>query len=343
MVFKEMKAAMHRRILRWLPVVLVLTLLVPGLTTSAQGGTNLLNNPGFEGFYRSFRYGEAITDLVLEFRIADGWTPWYRPQADSDPGWRYRRPEYRPATYSYNGSAAQQYFTSFGTHQAGVLQPVRGAVAGQTYRFAIAAYMWSSNSEDLYNSVDPGDARIRIGIDPTGGVNPYGDSVVWGPFQTFYDEWRVLAVDAVAQSSALTVFVWSEQSYPVVHNDVALDEAFLGLASAAPVPAGAVPAADEAAPAEEAAAVEAPAEAPAPAAAAASPSGITYTPDVNLKLRASIQGSLVDVVPAGVPVAVVGVTEDGNWVQLTYNGQTGWAASWLGAYSVAFEALPIVP
>lgn len=310
---------------------MLLLALVPAV--AAQGG-NLLNNPGFEGFYRSYNYGSTIDQLVLEFRVADGWTPWFRPQAAGDPGWRYRRPEYRPASYSYNGSAAQQFFTSFGTHQAGLLQRVATATPGQTYRFSIAAYIWSSNEENTQRSAVPGDARVRVGIDPAGGTNPYASSVVWSPFATFYDTWRVLSVDAVASSRSLTVFVWSEQTFPVVHNDVALDEAYLGLASGAP-------ASDEPE-VESAAAVEPASPEPAAPVSPASPTGITLVSDANLRLRATVYGRTLSVIPAGTPVAVLGRSPDRNWTLVEYNGQQGWVASWIGAYSGSFDALPEV-
>ncbi len=313
--------------------VSMLLVLLLGIVPVAVGqGGNLLNNPGFEGFYRSYNYGNTIDQLVLEFRVADGWTPWFRPQAAGDPGWRYRRPEYRPASYSYNGSAAQQFFTSFGTHQAGLFQRVTNATPGQTYRFSIAAYIWSSNEENVLQSTVPGDARVRVGIDPNGGTNPYASSVVWSPFATFYDSWRVLAVDAVAGSRSLTVFVWSEQTFPVVHNDVALDEAYLGLASGAPVPG--------ASDGESEPGVEEAVPQPAVPIAPASPTGITLTADTNLRMRATIYGSTLGVIPAGTPVLALGRSPDRNWTLVEYNGQQGWVASWIGVYSASFDTLP---
>ena len=302
---------------------------------SAQGGGNLLANPGFEGFYRSFGSGQ---DLVLEFRVADGWLPWYRQQGADDPEWRYRRPEYRPASYSYNGSAAQQFFTSFGTHEAGLMQRVARVAPGQTYRFSLAMYIWSSTGGDFYRSEQPGIVSVRLGIDPTGGTNPYASSVVWSPFATFYDEWRVLSVDAVAQSNAATVFVWSSAQYPVVHNDVAMDEAYFGLAANAPQGSAPVASALEVS-------ADAPAQPePAPAASAPvfSPTGVTVTVDSNVKMRASVYGAVLDVLPAGTTAAVLGRSADLNWTLVEYNGQSGWIGSWLGRYSQSFESLPVV-
>lgn len=318
-------------------ICLLLALLIPMVSVSAQGGSNLLSNPGFEGFYRSFRYGNAPEDLVLEFRVADGWNPWYRPQGADDPEWRYRRPEYRPASYSYNGSPAQQFFTSFGTHQAGVFQRVSTAAAGRTYRFSVAAYIWSSNGGNFYSSDSPGNARVRVGIDPLGGTNAYAASVVWSPFATFYDSWRVLSVDAVAASRTLTVFVWSEQDYPVVHNDVALDDAYLGLSNGAPASAvGAdsvdTPLSDTA----EEVATARPVTAP-------NPGRVTFTSGADVRQRGAIYGKVLNVIPAGMPVSVLGRSADRNWAFVEYNGQQGWVGSWLGVFSVVFDSIPVVP
>ncbi len=334
----------RRHLLGMLSVVLLVLAALPAIgSVAAQGGGNLLANPGFEGFYRSYGSG---ADLVLEFRVADGWAPWFRRQGPADPEWQYRRPEYRPGSYSYNGSASQQFFTSYGTHQAGLFQQVRGVVAGQTYRFSLAMYIWSSMGGDFYRSEQPGVVSVRVGIDPAGGTNPYAASVVWSPFATFYDEWRVLAVDAVAQSSRASVFVWSSAQYPVVHNDVAVDDAYFGLAAHAPVAAGEPAVPESPAPAADMAeqAAEPPAEAPvAPGLSVLSPGETTVTVDANVRLRATVYGQVLDVIPAGMTVAALGRSADLNWTAVEYNGQQGWIGSWLGQYSQPFEELPVVP
>lgn len=343
------------RLSRALALLLLTALLLPLTLVSAQDGgavtgPNLLYNPGFEGFYQSYRYGPSIEDLVLEFRIADGWNPWFRQQSPEDPAWRNRRPEYRPSSYNYNGTAAQQFFTSFSTHEAGLWQQVTNATPGETYRFSIAAYVWSSMGEDLFHSERPGGVALRVGIDPTGGGNPYAETVAWSLFSTFYDEWRVLSVDTVAQSNAVTVFVWSQHASPATHNDIALDEAFLGTIdpSAAVVVEAATgadttsEAAEEAAPAEESVAADTPADEPAAAdqAVTGAPSLVSAVP---LRVRARPYARAVDLLPAGTRVPVLGRNSDGNYALVEYNGQQGWVASWLADFSVEFETLPVLP
>ncbi len=309
---------------RWLlPALALLVALgaASGAPALAQGGPNLLNNPGFEGQYVPYTYPDGTR--IGEFHIAAGWNPWFNEGL--------RRPEYKPGNYSYNGSASQQYFTSYSVHQAGLWQRVENATPGRTYRFSVAVYVWSSSEGDIYTSVQPGNVNVRVGIDPTGGISPYASTVIWSPFAMFYDQWRVLSVDAVAQSNALTVFVWSQPEFPVLHNDIALDEAYLG--EVAPAPAPTQPAAPAVHQAQQPAAFTQP---------TAAPDAITMRPIDDLRLRASIYGDTLDVIPAGFPVIVLGRTADRNWALVEYDGQQGWVASWLGRYSTAFDAIPVV-
>ncbi|MFC1959958.1 SH3 domain-containing protein [Chloroflexota bacterium] len=352
-------------------IVLMVALLLGGLAVGlvqAQEG-NLLGNSGFEGHYRSYSFGETDPDTVLEFRIADGWNPWFRQQGEGERNDYYRRPEYRPGTYSYNGTMAQQFFTSFSTHEAGFFQRVPDRlIPGEVYRFNIAAYIWSSVGGDFYRSENPGDVKIRIGIDPLGETNPWSEDIVWSPFYTFYDEWQVLSVEAEAQSPSATVFVWSGQAYPVMHNDSAWDEAFFGLASSAPVVEAAAgelavegdaepvaeaepapseePTAEEAAPSDEAESPDAvvePAEVTPVTVSAYPLSGTTVTADLDLKLRTRKYADVLAVIPAGTVIEVYGRSADQDWAFVEYNGQQGWVASWYGRYSSPYAALPEIP
>lgn len=320
-----------RRTWQMMLMVMVMLAAVAG-PVGAQGGEvigpNLLRNPGFDGPYNS--YG-----TVLEFRVAPEWHPWYTPQEEGDPNWRNRRPEYRPATYVYEGLAAQQFFASYGTHQAGLWQQVAGVTPGATYRFSLAVYIWSSMEDDPLTSVNPAVFGVRVGIDPAGGTDPYAESVVWSPFETFYDAWQVLSVETVAQADVLTVFFWSQQSEPVVHNDVAVDAAALAQVNPAVVEAT-----------EEVSVSGEPASSAPPSALTepepTGPAVGVFTPDVNLRLRAAPGGEMLATVPFGIDVPVYGRSADDDWVLIAYDGVSGWVASWLGVYSIPFAALPVL-
>ena len=310
---------------------LLLALLVPVFSAGAQAGPNLLNNSGFEGKYTPYRYPDGRT--VGEFHIAAGWNPWFNEAL--------RRPEYKPSSYSYNYSAAQQFFTSYSTHEAGLWQRIESATPGRNYRFSLAVYIWSSSEGDIWHSVLPGAVSVRVGIDPTGGISPYAPSVVWSPFSMFYDEWRVLSVDAVAQSSAMTVFLWSQQLYPVQHNDVSVDEAYLGLAGAGTA-APAAPAAEPSTATDTAPAAD---QASAPAASQAQvgdPTDIFFTTYDYLNLREQPYGTILAVIPYNTRVPVFGRSADERWVLVDYEGQRGWVAAWLGSFTRSPENLPVI-
>lgn len=219
-----------------------------GLRESAAGSAyqaspNLLQNPSFEGDYSAWNW-------VNEAQVAPGWTPWWRDRTPDDPGAYYFKPEYKKADgYVYenrvhSGAAAQQWFTFYASHQAGMYQQVFGVTPGTRYRFTIWAQVWSSVKDNPTVSNDPADPRLQVGIDPRGFWNPWGDTVVWSGTYAFYDTWGQLTVEAVAQGDVLTVFMRSEPEWPVKHNDIYWDTAELvavGQGDAPPPTSTAVP------------------------------------------------------------------------------------------------------
>ncbi len=235
-----------RRIIVLIPIVLLLLALVGGERGAAVRAwqQNLLKNPGFEqGFFQ--------WSGINEIYAAHEWTPWWRTRTDDDPPATYFTPEYKKADgYIYpnrvhSGTAAQQWFTFYSTHQAGMYQQVSGVTPGASYRFTIWAQVWSSTEDDPLVSFDPAYANLQIGIDPTGNWNPWDDDVVWSGTASFYDSWGQLAVEAVARDSTITVFMRSEPNFSVKHNDMYWDDAVLvavaGGSSAPPPPSSPQP------------------------------------------------------------------------------------------------------
>ncbi len=191
-----------------------------------QEPQNLLKNPGFEqGFFQ--------WSGINEIYVAHEWTPWWRTRTDADPPATYFTPEYKKAdgyVFSnrvHSGTAAQQWFTFYSTHQAGMYQQVSGVTPGTRYRFTIWAQVWSSTEDDPLVSFDPAYPNLQIGIDPTGNWNPWDGDVVWSGTAAFYDSWGQLTVEAVARESTITVFMRSEPIFSVKHNDMYWDDAVL--------------------------------------------------------------------------------------------------------------------
>ena len=213
-----------------------------GSTANAQeSSTNLLANPGFEGafsgFVPIFPYQQEqckVAGVCNTAQVPGSWTPWWTPQSDSDEDWQNRMPEYKPVCpYApcpwperlAGGQQALQYFTFWGSHQAGFYQTA-SVPANATLKFSIFGQAWST-SGDSATSKDPTGVNMRIGIDPTGGINPYSATVVWSGFANPYDAYVPFEVIAQAQGDKVTVFTWSNPTEARKHNDIYWDEAAL--------------------------------------------------------------------------------------------------------------------
>ena len=232
----------------------LLALPTAGLRTAQaqETGPNLLVNGDFE----QGGVGQAwpFQDGIPEVQIAPGWRAFYldKPpdyvkipdycQGGSDTGCYWGRPEFRDVKsveYAYRvhgGQLAQKYFSWNRQHEAGLYQQVGGITVGSQLRFQIYMQTWSCLPENggcptTPNSNRPAPMHTKVGIDPTGGTNPWASTVVWsGEFDT-YDTWTAFWVEATAQSDKVTVFTYSRadwtDTWPRVANDVYLDDASL--------------------------------------------------------------------------------------------------------------------
>src|SRR5689334_20216951 len=126
-------------------MLLVACFALVGIIPAVHGqSANLLTNPGFEAPF------EPLADAPTS-SVAQGWTAW-AVQDDL-----LQLPEYYPASDTTNGMGAprihsgadaQQYFTFFAPHNAGVYQQVTGISPGDGLTFSVYAYLWSSSGED---------------------------------------------------------------------------------------------------------------------------------------------------------------------------------------------------
>ncbi|MBN1923125.1 MAG: LysM peptidoglycan-binding domain-containing protein [Anaerolineae bacterium] len=231
----------------------------------AQAGGNLLVNGDFE-----MGAGEAwpFQDGIPEVQIAPGWRAYYvdeRPAyakipyhcdpADTRCAWG--RPEFRgtsAAEFAYRihgGFLSQKYFSWNRQHEAGLYQQVSNIQPGTPLRFQVYMQTWSCLPEGEWNncptgnlSNQPAPMHTRIGIDPTGGTNPWAATVIWSAEIDAYDVWTLFSVDAVAKASTVTVFTYSRadwpEPWPRISNDVYIDDAILiviGQGQVQPTPA----------------------------------------------------------------------------------------------------------
>ena len=195
---------------------------------SAYQTGNLLQNPGFEAPFVSIN-----GDTTLQ--VATGWQSWNLEGGSSSA--LNARPEYKvaPSNRVRSGSSAQEYNTFYATHDAGVYQRV-AVTPGTALQFSVYAYIWSSATfTDPNVSELPNDVLIRVGIDPNGGTDPASGSIVWSAPVEYYDQYRMLSVNATSASTAVTVFVRSQPQDFVGTTNIFLDDAYLGPSGSAPV------------------------------------------------------------------------------------------------------------
>jgi len=191
----------------------------------------MLINGGFED---GFRYVDGIPQLY----VAEGWEPWWDPRAT--------RPEYKDAQAGLDarrvrsGMHAQQWFNSFATHTAGIRQRIEELPRSGTLHFEAWAQCWSANWDDAEHS--DGRYRMRIGIDPYGGLDPESEDVVWsngGNAIQPYDEYQHLEVSCPIMSDRATLFVWGQAEWALKHNDAYVDDCRVWIEGApAPGPPG---------------------------------------------------------------------------------------------------------
>lgn len=295
------------RTTRLIPI-LALALAIVGLLiiwqagqVSAQG-QNLLTNPSFEGGYTSYapetpqEVADCPRGVCTTAQMPAGWKPWWVKERPTDVN-----PEYKPAEAGAagnrvrSGSRAAQYFSFWSTHKAGLRQTVN-VPANSLVQFTVWGFAWMTESDDSLVSDYSGTPNMRIGIDPTGGTNPYGPSVVWSGFQQPFDTYTLFSVQAQAQGDRVTVFTYSAPSvnpnspdYGFKHTDVYWDDASLvvvGGGNPAPPPPTATSASSG-----QPSGTGGPATATAPAQVAAAPfvPGPTSTPDSEGVIYAVVQ------------------------------------------------------
>lgn len=214
----------YRRIFTWFVSLAVLLAALPGVASAApasQQSANLLTNPGFEG------------DFVTQsnnVQVASGWTAWWISRQEGEPDWKNQQPNFESSTHPdrVHGGAKSQILSSFfATHTAGVYQSVN-VKAGADLRFSAFGKGWTSTNDDPLNTSIAGtDLRMRIGVDPFGGSDPNSSNVVWSGQVNAADSWVRFEVNVRAQSSTVTVFLYSSPFDARRHNSVFWDDAEL--------------------------------------------------------------------------------------------------------------------
>jgi hypothetical protein len=118
-------------------------------------------------------------------------------------------------------------------HEAGLYQRVTGITPGSRLGFSVYMSAWMCLEDSACPggvvSDQPSTMHLRVGLDPTGGTDPFSANIVWSGEMDSFDRWSQYRVEAVAQADSVTVFTHSRPEWMArrSHNDVYVDEASL--------------------------------------------------------------------------------------------------------------------
>jgi hypothetical protein len=111
-------------------------------------------------------------------------------------------------------------------------QQVHGVVSGTVYSFATAMLTFCGGTAEVSACWHTNNYTISkmVGIDPTGGISPTANSVIWSAPNGDDHAWRDMTVAARARSTTITVFIRVRWPYTFHGAFAVYDAAYLALA-----------------------------------------------------------------------------------------------------------------
>jgi len=307
-------------------------------------GPNLLKNPSFD--WPAQTNGDVCApgwqkdNAITPHEWTAYWTCKSGEEAFQDQ--INRAPEFRMMTVDIAPDRVRSYPTSasfFNYHSlnrsVGLYQIVRGITPGTRLRFSVWANLLTTNSNDLplSSAREPGGLRARACIHTTGNVlltpNLNDPAVVCGDWIRPYDTWGEAVVEATAAMNIIAVIVDATADYPVIHNDVHIDDASLVVVGSALPGSQATPAP---APTQPAAASPAPA-------ADATPAVVIKMPTANVRAAPSFNGSIIAQVALGTRLNVRAYTADFEWWQVEFGNGLAYVHNSVVTPNAALQAL----
>jgi len=186
--------------------------------------TDLLQNGDFTG--GTYRYTDPWGNQISELELPQGWELFtYQEKGE------IHRPETKVERTSPDPELVApvwKAFTSYSRHHYSLGQRVPVA-----FRTELSFYAWVfpwSSSQDKFGESVGGSYRVRVGIDPFGGVDPESRYIKWSHKEPGYkamDVLQELIVEAVAEAGMVTVWLQGDCEWPLKHNDAFWDGARL--------------------------------------------------------------------------------------------------------------------
>lgn len=270
----------------WISSMLLFLLLLAISAVSAQT-ENLLIDPGFEGEVYNVISIDPADDT--RFHVPSGWSGGIVPNAGGPP-WINAHPSGFPHSAGFKIQGGRSYHMARGgaTFTAYVYQQVY-VQPDSPLNGGAWAYIENNNG-----------GRVRAGIDPTGGADPFSPNIVWSGWTTARNGWVQVSASTTAQGGVATLFLYATQDTPADPNGVYWDDAYLnGIPGVAPAQPG----------------ITAPAASPI----------VTANANVRVRRGPGIDQARMGAMDAGQSFPLV---EDlGNWYAVEYNGEVGYVSS----------------
>jgi hypothetical protein len=222
------------------------------MSVDAGSASNMLANGSFEvdSWTRDTLYwtpdGGPYSNPFGEIFTPASWTTWWREGFPCATGYTFDegRPEvhvidlddgFPDAARVRSGTRAAKQFTYWRCHEMGLLQQV-DVVPGAHYDLTAYGHAWHTTcsskphspplDNDCETPLPDSWDQLQVGIDPTGGLDPHGSTVVWStPVQQYgvYGQ-SIELVGVQASAAQITVFLRSECNFPLRHNDAYWDD-----------------------------------------------------------------------------------------------------------------------